>query len=104
MTKLLTIVLLTTFLVSCRSIERRMICSELDNYQIKPIEMCDINIKFYRCRCRQFDFNSWEALSEPINHPLEYCDKLVGFNINDIAVEIKPKIKAMYRLKENLCQ
>lgn len=104
MTKLLTIVLLTTFLASCRSIERRMICSELATHKIKPVEMCDINIKFDRCRCRQFDINSWEALSEPVNHPLEYCDKLVGFNISDIALEIKPKIKAMNRLKENLCQ
>lgn len=104
MTKILTILLLTTFLASCRSIERRMICSELRKHEIAPIEMCDINIKFDRCRCRSFDFNSWEALSEPVNHPLEYCDKLTGFKLDVAAVEVKPKIKAMYRLKENLCQ
>lgn len=91
-------------LTSCRSVERRLICAELKKQEIDPVEMCDINIKFDRCRCRMFDMNSWNALSEPINHPLSYCDGMAGYKLNDISLEIRPKVKAMYRLKANLCE
>lgn len=104
MTKILTIALLMISLVSCRSIERRVVCNELRKHEISPVEMCDINIKFDRCRCRSFDLNSWNELSEPVNYPLSHCDKMTGFNTDVAAVEIKPKIKALYRIKENLCQ
>lgn len=102
-----TTILLMLFLVaanSCTSVERSAICSEIHNQEIAPIEMCDINFKFARCRCRQFDINKWVELSKPENHPLEYCDKISGFRLDAAAVEIGPKIKAMSRLKENLCQ
>lgn len=99
--RLLMIALSMIFLASCRT---TLVCNELRRQEIKDIEMCDINIKFDRCRCRMFDFNEWEATSEAVNHPLSYCDKLVGFNIEDIATEVKPKIKAMFRLRENMCQ
>jgi hypothetical protein len=101
--RLITILLLTTFLASCRSVQTQMVCNELRNQQIKPVEMCDISFKFNRCRCRMFDINSWNALSEAVDHPLNYCDGIAGFRLEDIATEIRPKIKAMYRLKGNLC-
>lgn len=81
-----------------------MICAELKKQEIKAIEMCDVSFQFERCRCRLFDLNAWEALSEADNRPIEYCEGIAGFKLEDIAVEVRPKIKAMYRLKENLCQ
>lgn len=104
MTKILTILLLTISLASCRALERKMVCAELDKQKIKPVQMCDWNEKFDRCRCRTMDFNSWSALSEAENFPRSYCDKLAGFKLDVVATEIKPKIKAVNRLKENLCQ
>jgi hypothetical protein len=102
--RLITIALSMIFLASCQSVERRAVCSELRKQEIKTIEMCDISIKFDRCRCRSFNLNSWTELSEPVNHPLAYCDKMVGFKADAAALEVRPKVKAMYRLKENLCQ
>lgn len=102
--RLIMIALLMTFLTSCRSIQRTLVCNELQNHKINPVTLCDISIKFDRCRCRTFDVNSWNSLSEAENFPLSHCDGLAGFKVDEIAGEIRPKIKAMYRLKENLCQ
>lgn len=102
--KSLIILLLMTFLAGCRSVERRLVCSELKRQEFKPLELCDISFKFSRCRCRLYDLNTHNALSEAVNHPIEYCDKLSGFAVEDFAIEIGPKIKAMSRLKGNLCQ
>jgi hypothetical protein len=101
--KLIIILLLTTFLTSCRSVQTQMVCTELKKQEINPIEMCDVSIKFNRCRCRLFDLNSWTAKGEAVDHDLQHCDGIAGYRLNDIAVEVRPKIKAMYRLKENLC-
>lgn len=107
-----TILLLMIFLTSCRSVEQRVVCSELRKQEILPTEMCDIKIELdafdnlveARCRCRQFDMNSWTALTEPVNQPLSYCNNIAGYRLEAIALDIRPKVKAMYRLKENLCQ
>jgi hypothetical protein len=101
--KVITILLLTISLVSCRSIERQMICKELKNQEIKPVTLCDISFQFNRCRCRTFNFNKWQALDAPVNLPIEACEGMAGFKLEEIATEISPKIKAMGRLKDNLC-
>lgn len=44
-----------------------------------------------------------EGLLE-LDFPLKQCEGVAGFYIEDIAIEIRPKIKAMYRLKGNLCE
>lgn len=67
--------------------------------------MCDLSLTFKRCRCRLFNVNSWSAVGVAKDYPLSYCDGIAGFKLDpDIALEIRPKVKAMYRLKENLCQ
>lgn len=101
--RLITILLLTTFLGSCRSVQTSVICSEIRNQEINPVELCDISFQFLRCRCRQFDMNSWASTSEAVDYPLEHCDGMAGFKLDDMALEIRPKVKALYRLKENLC-
>lgn len=99
-----TILLLTIFLVGCRSIDRRMICKQLDEYAYSPVTLCDISFKFNRCRCRTMDINSWNAMSDAIDLPIEACDGIAGYKMEDIANDIRPKTKAMFRLKGNLCQ
>lgn len=110
--RLIMTALLMIFLTSCRSVERRVICAEIRKQEIAPVEMCDIqvdtdvfeNLVSARCRCRQFDINSWTALTEPVNHPLWHCNHIAGYRLEAIATEVRPKVKALYRLKENLCQ
>lgn len=89
-------------LASCRT---SFVCSELKKQEINHVEMCDISLTFERCRCRLFDVNSWNAVSPAQDYPLSYCDGIAGFKLDpDITLEIRPKVKAMHRLKENLCQ
>lgn len=104
MLKIITALLMMFLINSCNSVQTRAVCRELRKNEILPVEMCDMSFKFKRCRCRNFDVNAWKELSEPIDHPLEHCDGIAGFRLEEIALEMRPKIKAMYRLKENLCQ
>ena len=46
-----------------------------------------------------FDLNNWKTVSdnycgenfESGNYPLEECDEVMGFYVNDMATEIRPK-------------
>lgn len=102
--KRITILLLMSSLTSCRSFERQVICQQIAEHQIKPVQLCDISFQFNRCRCRNFDFNSWTALDKPVDHPLEYCEGIAGFPLETIASDIRPNVKALYTLKGNLCE
>lgn len=105
MAKITTLVLMIFFLSGCRSLERKLICAQLEQHKIRPHELCDISFSpTPRCRCRQFDFNSWEALGPAENFDLTYCQGVVGFRVSDVTSDIKPNIKALYKIKENLCQ
>lgn len=75
MKMLITILLTTFFLSSCRSVERRVICGEINIYQIKPVPMCDISFQFNRCRCRCFDYNQWTTISD-INQCAQFNENL----------------------------
>jgi hypothetical protein len=104
---------LMTFLSSCRD---QIICSQIKSAEIKPIELCDISFKFNRCRCRCFNVNSWETLPmnkcsgtgqdlpDTIDFPIESCDGVAGFYVNDMAVEIRPKIKELNTIKGDYCK
>jgi hypothetical protein len=76
----------------------------------------DISFQFDRCRGRCFDLNEWKALpmnmcagmesyalAESINLPLESCEGIAGFTIEDMAVEIRPKIKKLDAIKKDYC-
>jgi predicted alpha/beta superfamily hydrolase len=102
--RLIMIALLMIFSGSCQTVNQKVVCSQIRKHEIPVVKMCDISFKFNRCRCRNFDLNSWNAVGEAENLPLEQCEGVAGFFVEDIAVKIRPNIKAMYRLKENLCQ
>jgi len=108
--------------------EQRLICKQIVQHQIPPTRLCDISFKYDRCRCRCFDYNSWDALSlnqcptldknigavklitenknkvEVIDFELEYCDGIGGSFNTDQVTNVRPNVKALYRIKENLCQ
>lgn len=95
--------LMTFFLSGCRSFERKIICAQIRNHQVPTIEMCDISFKFNRCRCRLFNMNDWTAETEPTDYPLEYCENIAGFFLEDIAKDVRPNVKALANLRENMC-
>ena len=121
------ILLLTISLSSCRT---AIVCSQINSAQIKPLKLCDASFQFNRCRCRCFDMNKWqtlplnqcgmelnhneegvnkilgvtEQLSDTVNYPLEACDGFVGFNADDMANEIRPKIKKLDAIKGDYCK
>ena len=91
--------------ISCRSLDRQIICGQIKKHEIKPHQLCDISFSKNRCRCREFDFNKWKELSEPTNYPLSYCEGIAGFFIDpDIALDIRPQVRALNNLKGNLCE
>lgn len=98
------ILLLTILTISgCRSVETAVVCSEVKHNEIAPVEKCAIDFKNGWCRCFMFDLNRWLQTSEPKDYDLEYCDGIQGARIETEAIEVRPKVKALWRLKENLC-
>ena len=112
------------FLVSCNTFQTRLVCKQIKAHQIKILPLCDISFQFNRCRCRCFDYNKWEASTlrscsglvdegeetkkingiQVVDKPLMYCEGVAGFFLEDAAQEIKPNIKALDQIKNNLCQ
>lgn len=124
--QILTTLLLTIFLVSCAScnqVERKLVCKGVESarFSIKP--KYDISFKFNRCRVRCFDESRWlvvsvalcpsipvdfyglekDAEGEAVNLPLEDCENVAGFKLEDVALDIKPKILKLNAIKEDQC-
>lgn len=101
----------------CTTVNTRIVCSQINRHQIVPVKSCDISFQFDRCRCRCFDFNSWERLdlseckefapltgNRSVDFPILECEGLSGFYLEDAAIKIRPQVKALHALKGNLCQ
>lgn len=80
MIKLIMIASLMIFFTSC-------------NPRIGVKRMCDISFQFDRCRCRDYDVDRLRAVSEAVNYPIEECEGVTGFFIDDVAKDILPKVK-----------
>lgn len=119
---------LMIFIVSCET-QQKIYCAQIKSATIKPLLLRDINFQFNRCRIRCFDVNTWGELPfnqcAPVqagieftsfkedviikgkkmaeNYPIELCDGIAGFTNTDMAVEIKPKIKKLNSIKNDLC-
>ena len=104
MSKFITILLMTYFASSCRSVERALICNEVDKYQVKPTETCIISVSRDTCYCADFDVNSWSTTSDLRRNPLEYCEGIQGIKSEFAIGEIRPKFIALQRLRESSCK
>jgi hypothetical protein len=90
--KIVTILLSTILLVSCR-------------VEINPAINCDYSFEFDRCRCRCYSLPDLKSISDLSckwpngeaftsgNYPADKCEGLVGFLSDDVATEIMPKLK-----------
>lgn len=73
-------------------------CASIKRPVIKPSMLCDISIKHKRCRCRLYDLNNMEAIEEPEDFPVEQCEGITGFYIEELAQDILPKLRWNKRL------
>lgn len=127
--KLITMLLLMTFSVSCKN--QKFICAEIKKSEIPPTVMHNINFQFNRCRVRCFDLNKWEALpikdcpelnplaeqgfsvsqevnengvtEESINLEISACDGIIGFSADDASKKVRPSVKALANIKKDSC-
>jgi hypothetical protein len=49
--------------------------------------------------CKGFE----DSTGEVIDLPLEECEGLSGFSVEDMAKEVKPNIKKLGRIKDDYC-
>ena len=50
--------------------------------QIKPpLERCVVSFEYQKCRCHLYEIskNNIGRISDSIDHPIEYCENLIGF-------------------------
>jgi hypothetical protein len=107
--KLITIALLTIFLTSCKT---KIVCKQIKKNQIDYVVIHTVKMKYNSCKVQCFDLNNWKTVSdnycgdnfESGNYPLEECDQVQGFFVNDMATEIRPKIKDLARVRRDYCK
>ena len=104
---------LTIFLLS--SCKTKLVCSQVRSAEVKALPLCDISLQFNQCFCRCFDLNKWREVSDNSckwkygdfkngSYPLKTCEGLSGFFIEDMALEVKPKIKKLSKIKSDYCR
>jgi len=122
--KKLTMLLLMIFLSNgCQTvIEQKLICAQINKYKIELVPTCDISVEFDRCRCRCMNLNTFEPAKnlkmckwpknfsgkvpdgfKTYSFPLEMCEGIAGQFVEDVAVKIRPNVKALNEVKNNLC-
>jgi hypothetical protein len=101
--------LLTLLLTSC--VNRALVCNQIKKSEIKPLVTCDLSFKFNRCRCRCFSLTKYAIIDDKYcgqsfisdDYPVDKCEGLQGFFVEDWATNVRPKQKKLYNLYENLC-
>lgn len=111
--KAIIMMLLMTFLVGCKT---KIICRQIKSAIIRPLPLCDISFQFNRCRCSCFDINKFQSVNDNActwpdgnefksgDYPIKTCEGVSGFFNEDWAIEVRPKIKKLARLKEDYCK
>jgi hypothetical protein len=104
--------LIIFYLGSCKT---KIICPQVRANFIKPIPLCDISMQFNRCRCRCFSPSNWSEADDKLcswrypepfrkgDYPIDYCEGMAGFFLEDIALEVKPKVKNLARINSDYC-
>lgn len=109
--KMLIMALLTIFLVSCKGVNTRIVCKQIESAKIDALIVSQVSFKFNRCYKRCFSISDYQTVPDSQcgenfksgNYPLETCDEVMGFHTNAWATELRPKLKKLNNLKSNLC-
>lgn len=102
--KMLIIAILTTSLAGCRSVERALVCNDLEKYSLGTHEVCSYSRTFNKCKCKQVHIDSWTEVTEFQEYPLHHCDDLLGIKAKTWGEEIGPNLRSLNHLKEERCQ
>lgn len=98
-----------TFLASCKT---KIVCKQIKKNLIDHIVIHTVKIKFNSCKVQCFDLNNWKTVGDKFcgddfkggNYPLNECDEVQGFYVEDMATEVRPKIKDLARIREDYCK
>lgn len=110
MIKILMITLPMIFLsISCKT---KIICNQVNSARIENMRLCDLSLQFNRCRCRCFNINEFKTVEDAAcgedfqggNHPIDYCEGISGFFVEDWAKEMKPKVKKLSNIRKDWCE
>lgn len=107
--RLSTIVLLMIFLTSCKD---KFICKQLDLNQFNYLVIRTVKLQYDNCKIQCFDLNNWRTVDDSNcgenfksgNYPLDYCNEVQGFSIEDMANEVRPKIKNLAQMRKDYCK
>ncbi len=112
--KMIMIVLLMPLLISsrCSRVDVRLTCNQIRSAKIDSLPLCDISFQNNRCRCRCFNLTDYEVVNdnqcgqhfESGNYPLETCEGIAGFPIEQWPKEIRPNVLKLQNLFSNLCK
>lgn len=106
--KLNTIVLSMIFLISCKT---KIVCKQIKKNQINPVVIHTLKLQFNSCKAQCFDLNNWKTVEDfhcgedfsSGNYPIEECNEIQGFYVEDMANELRPKIKDLARIRQDYC-
>jgi len=105
MSKRLVTLLMIFFLSACEtSYQRKLACAQIKKHQIPHGEFCRVDLENMECQCKLFDTNNWDPLSELYIEELQYCHGITGHRDEFIATSVRPNVKALARIRRNLCE
>lgn len=105
------ILLLMIFLTAASCKQAKVVCKQIRKTDIKALPLCDISFQFNRCTCSCYDLETNTNVNdkycgegfESKAYPLETCEGLAGFFVEDWAKEVIPKIKKLNTIKKDYC-
>lgn len=103
------IVVLMIFLTSCKT---RIVCSQIKKNEINYLPIHTVKINFNSCKIQCFDLNNWKTVADKYcgdyfvsgNYPLDSCNEVIGFNVIDMAKELRPKVRDLARVRRDYCR
>lgn len=88
-------------------------CFDFNKWQALDAKMCpDFNNKVIKQIVRFTDdagvitaknISTKEERFQAVDFPIEHCEGLSGYNIKDAATKVRPNVKALNEVKEQLC-
>lgn len=109
MIKMLMILVLMT---ACNSLERKLICKDVQRQEINSMPFYDVSFQFNRCRVRCFNLTDYTIVDDSEcgpsfvsgNYPLSACEGVQGFITEEWAAEVRPKLKNLRSVYLDECQ
>lgn len=97
------IMMLSILLLVSSCVNTQLVCKAIPEFN--TVTLCSVSFKYEKCTCWEYDYEKQKSISDPIQMSFDECpETIIGYTAEDFAVELKPNIKKLDRLHENLCQ